>query len=320
MAARFAAIRRAIATAAIGFAGCSHPPAQADLDVGVAAWERGDYPAAYREWKSLADQGDSDAQYFLGSWYYHAEKDYTNAAKWLREAPQQGHPLAQHDLGSLYVLGQGVPPNDTQAAEWFRRAAEQGHPLAQYNLGASYYSGEGVPQDFAQAAALFQKAATADIAPAEQNLGVMYAQGLGVEQNYQEAAKWFRRAAEQSAEEALSKTGAFKAGQLGREFPIVAGQSSPTMETYREGMTYILANARAALGEFYAFGLGVPRDYVEAQKWLDLAVNSLPPGDERDAFTQERDSLAAQMTQSQVAEAKRLARDWSEIHRVGDEQ
>jgi uncharacterized protein len=315
MGARFAGILRAFAAAASLLVSLSGT-ALADLDAGVDAWERGDYATAYREWKPLADAGDTDAQYNLGILYYHAERDYANAAKWLHKAAEHGHPSAQHDLGSLYLLGLGVPQSDAEAARWFHLAAEQGHPMAQYNLGALCYSGEGVPQDFARAAALFRKAAMADIASAQQNLGSMYAQGLGVEQNYQEAARWFERAAKQDVEEALSNAGAFQAGHFGRKLPILAGVSSPTMETYRDGIAYALATAKAALGGLYALGLGVPRDYIQAHKWFNLAVVSLPPGDDRDAYAESLDDLAVRMTPDQVAEAQRLARKWLEQHRT----
>ncbi len=63
-------------------------PAWAGWDEGVAAYDRGDYATAYREWKPLAEQGHSVAQYNLGSLYYHAEQDYENATKWLRKAAQ----------------------------------------------------------------------------------------------------------------------------------------------------------------------------------------------------------------------------------------
>ncbi len=285
-------------------------PARPDIDAGVDAWERGDYATAYREWKPLAEQGDSDAQYNLATWYKHTEQDYANAAKWWRKAAQQGHPWAQHDLGSLYTLGLGVSRSVTEAARWFRLAAEQVHPMAQYKLGSTYYSGLGVPKDYVPAAALFRKAAKADIAMAQHNLGVMYLQGLGVQQDYQEAARWFLLAAEQSVAAALRNIGMVRAGRLGRKFPIVAGESSPTMETYREGVAYVLAAAKGSLGELYARGLGVPRDYVQAHKWFSLAEASLPPGDTRDLSAEYLDFLAARMTPDQIAEAQRLAREW----------
>ncbi len=37
-------------------------PSQADYQAGVAAYERGDYATALREFRSLAEQGNSDAQ------------------------------------------------------------------------------------------------------------------------------------------------------------------------------------------------------------------------------------------------------------------
>jgi TPR repeat protein len=46
-----------------------------------------------------------------------------------------------------------------EAARWYRKAADQGHALAQYNLGLLYANGRGVAQDKAQARAWMQKAA-----------------------------------------------------------------------------------------------------------------------------------------------------------------
>ncbi|EET45192.1 hypothetical protein NEISICOT_01187 [Neisseria sicca ATCC 29256] len=34
--------------------------------------------------------------------------------------------------------GQGVRQDHAQAAQWYRKAAEQGHAVAQYNLGVAY--------------------------------------------------------------------------------------------------------------------------------------------------------------------------------------
>ena len=52
-------------------------------------------------------------------------------------------------------------------------------------------------------------------------------------------------------------------------------------------------------------GLGVPQDYVEAHKWLNLAAawGNAEAADERE-------SLAAKMTPRQVAAAQERARSW----------
>ena len=42
---------------------------------------------------------------------------------------------------------------------WLSRAAEQGHSVAEYNLGVCYGNGEGVSQDHVKAVKWFEKAA-----------------------------------------------------------------------------------------------------------------------------------------------------------------
>ena len=51
----------------------------------------------------------------------------------------------------MYDYGKGVPENDVEAVKWYRKAAEQGHKVAQHDLGYMYYKGEGVPQNYAKA-------------------------------------------------------------------------------------------------------------------------------------------------------------------------
>ena len=51
----------------------------------------------------------------------------------------------------MYANGQGVARSDGDAVACYRQAAEQGHALAQYNLGGMYNSGRGVARDPVQA-------------------------------------------------------------------------------------------------------------------------------------------------------------------------
>ncbi len=45
------------------------PVLAADLQAGLDAYDRGDYSTASKVWRSLAEQGDADAQYKLGVVY-----------------------------------------------------------------------------------------------------------------------------------------------------------------------------------------------------------------------------------------------------------
>ena len=55
----------------------------------------------------------------------------------------------------------------------------------------------------------------------------------------------------------------------------------------------------------YDNGLGVTQDYVQAHMWYNLAAAQ----GEKDTG-EWRDSLAEEMTPEQIAEARRLAREW----------
>ena len=67
--------------------------------------------------------------------------------------------------------------------------------------------------------------------------------------------------------------------------------------------------AQASLGLLYRFGKGVQRDLVQAYLWLELSA-SRTTGADSESIAEYRDAAAAQMTQAQINEAKRLARGW----------
>ena len=60
----------------------------------------------------------------------------------------------------------------------------------------------------------------------------------------------------------------------------------------------------------YMDGRGVPKDYVLAHMWLNL---SSAQGDKKAA--EARDLVAERMTRAQIAEAKKLAREWRAKHK-----
>jgi hypothetical protein len=59
------------------------------------------------------------------------EQDSTEAVRWYRIAAEQGHAIAQNNLGMCYSYGNGVTQDYTKAVRWFRLAAEQGDADAQ---------------------------------------------------------------------------------------------------------------------------------------------------------------------------------------------
>jgi TPR repeat protein len=129
-------------------------PAFADFAKGLDAAQKGDFVTALKEWKPLAEQGYTEAQYNLGLMYNYGQgviQDYKAAVKWYGLAAEQGNASAQFNLGVMYNYGQGVIQDYKVAVKWYTLAAEQGGVEAQYNLGLMYGNGQGVIQDYTRA-------------------------------------------------------------------------------------------------------------------------------------------------------------------------
>ena len=148
----------------------------------------------------LAEQGNVEAQFFLGFCYYNGDgvsQNYTQAVEWYTRAAEQGHAKAQHNLGLCYAKSVGVSRNYTKAMEWWTKAAEQELAEAQCNLGTGYYNGRGVVQSYTKAVEWFAKAAEQGHADSQYRLGGCYFLGEGVPQSYTKAAEWLTKAAKQ---------------------------------------------------------------------------------------------------------------------------
>jgi TPR repeat protein len=78
---------------------------------------------------------------------------------------------------------------------------------------------------------------------------------------------------------------------------------------YRKSAVQGNAYAQASLGILYHSGKGLPRDDVQSEMWLIIAADHVLP-DDRDTIVEMRESVARHLTPEQVAEARRLAREW----------
>jgi TPR repeat protein len=129
-------------------------PSWAALDDGLAAYDSGDYLAAYRELRPLADAGDPAAQHALARMFFAGQgmpRDAVAAMGWERKAADLGETAAQLDLATRYENGIDVPTDMEQAARWYGMAAEHGAPVAQYRLALLYLNGVGIAQDLVTA-------------------------------------------------------------------------------------------------------------------------------------------------------------------------
>ncbi len=101
-------------------------------------------------------------------------------------------------------------------------------------------------------------------------------------------------------------SGSFEDGQEAFK----SGDYETALKLWRPLAKQGFANALQNLGIMYAWGTGVPQDYVQAHMWFNLAVSRSRPGETYDTAAELRDAFADLMTPAQIAEAQKLARQW----------
>jgi TPR repeat protein len=163
--------------------------------------------------RQRAEQGNAEAQLFLGEAYFFgdnvpenyraavrrflpsyekapfrlAEQDYKEAVKWFRLAAEKGNADAQFFLGQSYFFGDGVSQDSTEAVKWFRLAAEQGLAEAQFSLGLACVEDK-------ESIKWWRLAAAQGNANAQYCLGHAYSKGGGVPKDHIKAFQWYRKA------------------------------------------------------------------------------------------------------------------------------
>ena len=106
------------------------------LEDGLAAYQKGDYAGGVADLRPLADQGNADAQFNLGSMYAEGPgvpQDESNLPFGIPRPPMGEMPLRRwlsdfncFSLGVRYYNGFGVPQDYKRAAVWYRKAADSG--------------------------------------------------------------------------------------------------------------------------------------------------------------------------------------------------
>ena len=129
-----------------------------DFDKGVAAYKAGDYGAALKEFRPLAESGNVSAQYNLGFMYDIGQgviQDSKEAVKWYKLSAEQGHAKAQSNLGFMYDIGQGVIQDYAMAHMWFNIGAANGNEISGTNRDA--IAKEMTSEDISKAQAMARK-------------------------------------------------------------------------------------------------------------------------------------------------------------------
>ncbi len=136
--------------------------------------------------KNFAKQGDSEAQYYLGKYYYEQE-DEENAIKWFTKSAEQGDEYAIQELKILSKPIKYEQRNKQEAFKWYKKAAEQGNKDIFYQLEALATKKNN------PALSALKIVAEKGNSEAQLYLGFFYSN----QKNKQETIKWFTKSAEQ---------------------------------------------------------------------------------------------------------------------------
>ena len=124
-------------------------------------------------------------------------KDFAEAAKWYREAADQGHADAQKSLGVMYAAGNGVPQDGVEASKWLRKAAVNKDAARQRVARQKAAREQATSQRPTRGEAATSQRATRGEAADSQRATKTYANGTGLRKDDAEAAKRVRLAANQ---------------------------------------------------------------------------------------------------------------------------
>ncbi len=107
---------------------------RADITFAMKAFEHGDYITAFKEFNTLAEAGNTIAQYNLAFLFYEGqgvERNLKKAAFWFNQSALAGHAPSQDTLAYMYNHGIGLPQDSLRAYVWYSIASGNGIFLAE---------------------------------------------------------------------------------------------------------------------------------------------------------------------------------------------
>jgi TPR repeat protein len=168
---------------AVGFVMCTGASARTTeeiakvFDSGLAAYDAGDYPKAFKIWSDLQYEDVAAMRNiaFMLRKGQGVAKDPKKAEEIYQRAAEAGLPTAQADLADMLLKGEAGPPDLAGALPLLEAAAAGNHPLAQFELGELYETGAPplLKQNLDVARQLYAAAASHGMQEAQDRLRVV---------------------------------------------------------------------------------------------------------------------------------------------------
>ena len=129
-------------------------------------------------YEKSAASGSAEGRFLLAMWLHSGKSGGApqtgRVLDLLRQAAEQDHPNACHNLGALLSHGApGISANDEEALRWLRKGAALGFARSRHNLALRHVEGRGVPADTTRARILYRQAANQGLPESQLNLALL---------------------------------------------------------------------------------------------------------------------------------------------------
>jgi len=251
-----------------------------DIQDGIRAYEEGNHPLALECFRALAEQGDGQAQAYLGEMLdcgFDGDERIEEGLSWIRKAAEQGIARAQLELWRISLTRSRSDLDPDECLAGLLNAAEQGLCQAQEALASAYLEGIRTNRDDAAGLHWLRTAAGNEsdfhgCLRARARLAEIYRSGNHARRDPAEALHWLQHAADLGDPQAAYRLGrAYLNGELvapdgaeaARWLEIAASDDEQIEET---------KDAAYLLGRIHLEGNGVPADEAQAARWFCRGV------------------------------------------------
>lgn len=221
-------------------------------------------PTFEQAWQA-AQNGDANAYYWLGCFYYQGEgtkQNYTEALKYFQKAANNGDAYSYAWIAKIYYYGNGCAQNYEEAFKWFLKAANAGQTVVYGWLGSVYYEGKGCNKNYGEAIKWFKKAAENGDTRAYVGLGASYMQL----KQYSEALPWLKKAVDNNESLAFF--------WLGIYYSFVRQNYQESYKWMKKAAESDIHDAYGHLARMYLTGMGTSQNPTAAFKWANKAVEN----------------------------------------------
>jgi|GEM_PF-7041142 len=246
--------------------------------------------------KRLAGEGDPNSCFFIGMLHYYGafvEKSLNEAIRYLEKAADLGNCQAQVYLGQIFIED-CCEPDYRNAIKYYEMASEQGDPVANFELGTMYKYGISVEKSEEKARMYLEKSLDVGFGPAgvmmnediwemikdycfnstkqeadhgdsvsQEEVADMYLRGEGVEKSEEMAIEYYEKAIENG-----SYTAHRELGKINLE---------KSADHYQKAAEHGDCYSARCLGFMFKDGLGVKKSESEAARYFEIGAEQDDP-------------------------------------------